>query len=87
MLKLKTVSCGTLFTAQRWRTTAGAGLRLRIDARTALSRLAFKVPAALLPRQTAKRRTVGFMRVFVAGQAAASAIALKLAPKGRGRRC
>ena len=35
-LKLKTVPCRTLFTAQRWRTTAGAGLRLRIDARTAL---------------------------------------------------
>ena len=54
-LKLKTVSCRTLFTAQRWRTKAGAGLRLRVDARTALDRLAFKVPAALLPRQTAKR--------------------------------
>ena len=85
MLKLKTVSCGTLFTAQRWRTTAGAGLRLRIDARTELSRLAFKVPAALLPRQTAKRRTVGFMRVFVAGQSRRKRYALKLAPKGRAK--
>jgi hypothetical protein len=45
-------------------------LRLRIDARTALDRLAFGVPAPLLPRQTGERRTVGFMRVFVAGQAA-----------------
>jgi hypothetical protein len=77
VLKLKTVSCRTLFTAQRWRTTAGAGLRLRIDSRTELSRLAFKVPAALLPRQTAKRRTVGFMRVFVAGQAKRKRYALK----------
>ena len=85
VLKLKTVSCRTLFTAQRWRTTAGAGLRLRIDARTALDRLAFKVPAALLPRQTAKRRTVGFMRVFVAGQSQRKRYALKLVKKGRGK--
>ena len=85
VLKLKTVSCRTLFTAQRWRTTAGAGLRLRIDARTALDRLAFKVPAALLPRQTAKRRTIGFMRVFVAGQSGRRRYALKLARKGRGK--
>jgi hypothetical protein len=85
VLKLKTVSCRTLFTAQRWRTTAGAGLRLRIDARTALDRLAFKVPAALLPRQTAKRRTVGFMRVFVAGQSLRKRYALKLAKQGRGK--
>ena len=85
VLKLKTVSCRTLFTAQRWRTTAGAGLRLRIDARTALDRLAFKVPAALLPRQTAKRRTVGFMRVFVAGQSQRKRYALKIVKKGRGK--
>ena len=50
-LKLATVPCQTLFTAQRWRTTAGAGLRLRIDSRTALARLSFGVPAALLPRR------------------------------------
>jgi hypothetical protein len=85
VLKLKTVSCRTLFTAQRWRTTAGFGLRLRIDARTALDRLSFKVPAALLPRQKAKRRTVGFMRVFVAGQGRRKRYALKLARKGRGK--
>jgi hypothetical protein len=85
VLKLKTVSCRTLFTAQRWRTTAGFGLRLRIDARTALDRLSFKVPAALLPRQTRKQRTVGFMRVFVAGQAQRKRFPLKLARKGRGK--
>jgi hypothetical protein len=85
VLKLKTVSCRTLFTAQRWRTTAGFGLRLRIDARTALDRLSFKVPAALLPRQKAKQRTVGFMRVFVAGQGQRKRFPLKLAKKGRGK--
>ena len=85
VLKLKTVSCRTLFTAQRWRTTAGFGLRLRIDARTALDRISFKVPAGLLPRQKAKQRTVGFMRVFVAGQAQRKRFPLKLAKKGRGK--
>ncbi len=85
VLKLKTVSCRTLFTAQRWRTTAGFGLRLRIDARTALDRISFKVPAALLPRQKAKKRTIGFMRVFVAGQSQRKRYALKLAKKGRGK--
>jgi hypothetical protein len=85
VLRLKTVSCRTLFTAQRWRTTLGAGLRLRIDARTALDRIAFTVPAGLLPRQTARRRTVGFMRVFVAGQPKRKRYALKLARRGRAR--
>jgi hypothetical protein len=68
VLVLKTVPCRTLFTAQRWKTTAGAGLRLRIDARTALQRIAFSVPAGLLPRQTTKVRKVGFVRFFIAGQ-------------------
>ena len=69
VLALKTVPCKTLFTAQRWKTNAGAGLRLRIDARTALERVAYKVPAGLLPKQTTKVRKVGFVRFFVAGGA------------------
>ena len=67
VLALKTVPCKTLFTAQRWKTTAGAGLRLRVDARTALQTLSFKVPAGLLPKQTTKVRKVGFVRFFIAG--------------------
>src|SRR5262249_9129315 len=68
VLKLTTQPCQTLFTAQRWRTTAGAGLRLRVDSRTALRQLSFAVPAALLPGQTAARRTAGFIRLYVAGR-------------------
>jgi hypothetical protein len=68
-LTLQTQPCQTLFTAQRWRTTAGAGLRLRIDSRTALSQVSFKVPSALLPGQTAKRRAAGFIRLYVGGHA------------------
>jgi hypothetical protein len=92
-MKLATVPCQTLFTAQRWRTTAGAGLRLRIDARSALRALSFGVPAGLLPRQTAKPRTVGFIRLFVADAAkpvrypltlpARGARSVMLAAKGR----
>ena len=82
-LKLKTVPCKTLFTAQRWKTTAGAGLRLRIDARSALTGVAFKVAKPLLPRQVKKARTIGFMRVFVAGQSGRKRYSLKLGKKGK----
>jgi hypothetical protein len=81
-LKLKTVPCKTLFTAQRWRTTAGYGLRLRIDARTAMSGVAFKVAKPLLPRAVKKPRTIGFMRVFVAGESGRRRYALKLPKRG-----
>ena len=82
-LTLQTLPCQTLFTAQRWRTTAGAGLRLRVDSRTALTQLSFAVPAALLPAQTAKRRVAGFIRLYVAGQAKPLryALAAKRAPR------
>jgi len=83
-MKLATVPCQTLFTAQRWKTTAGAGLRLRIDARTALTQLSFGVPAALLPKQSAKPRTVGFIRLFVAD--AAKPVRYPLTLPGRGAR-
>ena len=81
-LKLKTVPCKTLFTAQRWRTTAGYGLRLRVDARTAVSGIAFKVAKPLLPRAVKKARTIGFMRVFVAGERGRRRFSLKLPKKG-----
>jgi predicted actin-binding protein len=81
-MQLATVPCQTLFTAQRWRTTAGAGLRLRIDARTALTQLSFGVPAALLPAQTAKPRTVGFIRLFVADAAKPVRYPLTLPARG-----
>jgi hypothetical protein len=81
-LALKTVSCTTLFTAQRWWTTAGAGLRLRVDARRALKQLAFTVPGALLPKQTAAPRTIGFVRVWVAGSSKRQRFDLKLPRRG-----
>jgi hypothetical protein len=81
-LTLKTASCTTLFTAQRWRTTAGAGLRLRIDARRSLKQLAFTVPAALLPKQTASPRTIGFVRVWVAGSSTRQRFDLHLPRRG-----
>ena len=81
-LTLKTVSCTTLFTAQRWRTTAGAGLRLRVDARRALEQLGFTVPAALLPKQTASPRTIGFVRVWTAGSSKRQRYDLKLPRRG-----
>ena len=81
-LTLQTQPCQTLFTAQRWRTTAGAGLRLRIDSRTALTQVSFRVPAALLPAQSAKRRVAGFIRLYVGGQAKPLRYNLWLPKKG-----
>jgi hypothetical protein len=81
-LTLQTQPCQTLFTAQRWRTTAGAGLRLRVDSRTALTQVSFKVPAALLPAQSAKRRAAGFIRLYVGGQAKPLRYQLWLPRKG-----
>ena len=81
-LTLKTVACTTLFTAQRWRTTAGAGLRLRVDARSALKGVSFSVPAALLPKQTASPRTIGFVRVWAAGSSTRKRFSLRLARHG-----
>src|SRR3954452_19005629 len=82
-LKLTTVTCRTLFTAQRWRTFSGAGLRLRIDSRSAMQGISFKVPGVLLPRGVKARRTIGFMRVFVAGESRRRRYSLKLAAKGK----
>jgi hypothetical protein len=81
-LKLATVPCQTLFTAQRWRTTAGAGLRLRIDSRTALRQLSFAVPSALLPTQGAARRSAGFIRLYVAGASKPVRFPLTLPARG-----
>ena len=81
-LTLTTQPCQTLFTAQRWRTTAGAGLRLRLDSRTALRQLSFAVPSALLPAQGAKRRPAGFIRLYVAGRAKPVRFPLTLPARG-----
>jgi hypothetical protein len=84
-LTLVTQPCQTLFTAQRWRTTAGAGLRLRIDSRTALRGLSFTVPAALLPAQSSKRRSAGFIRLYIAGKAKPVRYPLTLPARGTRR--
>jgi hypothetical protein len=83
VLQLTTAPCQTLFTAQRWRTTAGAGLRLRIDSRTALTGLTFKVPAALLPKQGAAKRSAGFLRLSLAGRRKPVRFNLSLPKRGQ----
>jgi len=66
-LTMKTVKCTTLLSVQRWRTTAGTGLRLRVDSRTAVRKLAFRMPAALLARQGVAPRAIGTIRFVSAG--------------------
>ena len=81
-LALQTAPCQTLFTAQRWKTTAGAGLRLRIDSRTALKGLSFTVPSVLLPKQTGHARSAGFIRVYLAGRSTPVRYNLSLPKRG-----
>jgi hypothetical protein len=82
VLQLTTQPCQTLFTAQRWRTTAGAGLRLRVDARTAITSLDLAVPAALLPKQGTGSRSAGFLRLSVAGRPKPVRLDLALPTRG-----
>ena len=48
--KLRVVACKTILSAAQWRTTAGSGLRLRVDSRAAISKVTFKVPAGMARR-------------------------------------
>jgi hypothetical protein len=80
-LTMRTVKCRTLFGVQRWRTTAGTGLRLRIDSRTPVRRAAFRLPATLLARQGAAPRVIGTIRFVSAGGKKAS-YKLSLPKKG-----
>jgi hypothetical protein len=77
-LDLRTAPCLSRFTARR----SSAGLRLRVDARTALLGVAFTVPARLLPRQTAEARPVGTVRLLVAGEASPRTAGLVLPARG-----
>ena len=44
---LRVAACATRFTARQYRTTAGTGIRLRVDARTAMSAVTFSLPSAI----------------------------------------
>jgi hypothetical protein len=77
-LPLRTAACLARFTGAR----SSTGLRLRVDARTALTGIDFIVPAKLLPRQTGASRPVGTLRLLVAGEAAPRTAGLVLPAKG-----
>jgi hypothetical protein len=77
-LPLRTSACSSRFTGRR----SKSGLRLRVDARTALTDITFTVPAKLLPRQTGAARPVGTLRLLVAGDAAPRTVGLVLPAKG-----
>ncbi len=65
---MRSVSCSARFSAGEWRTKAGTGLRLRVDSRSALSRVVFPLPAALVsPLALAPRPGLGRLRVVVQG--------------------
>jgi len=65
---MRSVPCSARFSAGEWRTKAGTGLRLRIDSRSALSKVVFPLPAALVsPVALAPRAGLGRLRVVVQG--------------------
>jgi hypothetical protein len=76
-LALRTTPCTALFTAKRSRT----GLRVRVDARSALTAIDFSVPASLLPRRTRSARPVGTLRLLLAGEGAPRSLGLVLPAK------
>jgi uncharacterized protein YukE len=64
---LSVVKCDTLLSAAQWRTTAGTGLRLRVDSRTAIKSAAFKVPASLA-RGLATGKPASSLRIGLPGR-------------------
>jgi hypothetical protein len=59
---LRVAACATRFVARQYRTTAGTGLRLRVDSRTATGSVTFTVPAAVA-RGLALGRPAGRIRI------------------------
>ena len=59
---LRVAACATRFTARQYRTTAGTGIRLRVDARTAMSAVTFSLPSAIT-KGLARGKPSGRIRV------------------------
>jgi hypothetical protein len=68
-LRLRLGACGTTFTARQSRTARGTSLRLRVDSRAPLSRLAFAVPTALTLRGGRRDAPAGRVRIATLGAA------------------
>ncbi|HVP03108.1 MAG TPA: hypothetical protein VMT10_11105 [Solirubrobacteraceae bacterium] len=65
---MRTVPCAARFTAGQWRTAKGTGLRLRVDSRSAVTKVVFPLPAALVsPAALAPRPGLGRLRVITQG--------------------
>ncbi|HEY5142240.1 MAG TPA: hypothetical protein VII98_01950 [Solirubrobacteraceae bacterium] len=65
---MRSVPCSARFSAGEWRTKAGTGLRLRVDSRSALSKVVFPLPSALVsPLALTPRPGLGRLRVVVQG--------------------
>jgi hypothetical protein len=70
-LGMRTFPCTTVFRAYQKRTRAGSELKLRIDARDAITGTTFNVPSKLLPTAKAGLK-VGTLRVVSAGSGSRS---------------
>ena len=69
-LTITTAPCTNVLSAFQWKTAAGTRLRLRVDSRSALSSMTFKVPSGMLPKLTdAGTRPIGLAQIYLAGGA------------------
>ncbi|MCU0313483.1 MAG: hypothetical protein MUC84_05405, partial [Solirubrobacteraceae bacterium] len=63
-----TVPCTMRYTAGMWRTNVGTGMRLRVDSRRSLRRLAFRLPSALVSGRALQAQTgLGRLRIVQEG--------------------
>jgi hypothetical protein len=63
-----TVPCAMRYTAGMWRTNVGTGMRLRVDSRSSLRRLAFRLPTSLVSARALQATTgLGRLRIVQAG--------------------
>ncbi len=65
--RLRAVPCTTVLSASQWRTHGGSGLRLRVESRTAVKSVDFKVPA-VLARKLATGRPASSLRINLEGR-------------------
>ena len=67
-MRIRTAPCVNALSASQWKNGGGgAGLRLRVDSRDAVSGAVFQIPAAMLPKAADAKYKTGRIRVVRAG--------------------
>ncbi|MEA2375017.1 MAG: large repetitive protein, partial [Thermoleophilaceae bacterium] len=66
-MPFRTAPCQNILSVSQWKTSTGAGLRLRVDSRKAIGGTTFAIPSALLPKPKDAGKDIGRVRIFLAG--------------------